>query len=78
MTVTQESTTKRPHLKPTFTLSTSILARSSVSSCNLRQPDGGCAGVIFADAHGVKAASLHVWLGDHRVLEVHEPQGGGW
>jgi hypothetical protein len=42
------------------------------------QPDGRYADVVFADAQGVKTASLCVWLGDHRVLEVHEPQGGGY
>lgn len=35
--------------------------------------NGGDAEVVFADAHGVNPASLRVWPGDHRVLEV----GGG-
>ena len=37
MNVALESTTEYPHLKPTFTLFTSVLVRSSVSSCNLTE-----------------------------------------
>jgi len=51
-------TTKYPLLKPTFTLTTCALARSSVSSCNLTE--GARTDVVFADAQGVKAASACV------------------
>ena len=37
MSVTQESTTEYPHLKPTFTVSTSVLVSSRVSLCNLTE-----------------------------------------
>jgi hypothetical protein len=70
----QKPTTKHPHLKPTFTLSTSVLARTSLSSCNLTE---GAQMSFSRTRMPVKAALLRVWLGDHRVLEVHEPQGGG-